>query len=489
MILFDDLQDFGGRIYFYDLDSAPVTGNEPVLLSVGTSETFASNATSVAFTGTNLGADETERTLYLVQGAEEVEQTQGVGDDTSGIFDVVGFGLGGTLKYGVSTSLKVVTSEGDYSLPVTVNPPSGYAYVDLASVHGVEDERITAIPDLEPGDQLEYETVGGKVEVHDDATFTVADETVTEFDVRAFDGEWGEWAVQRVLIPADLAVGGSQHGHYANAVSLTQASTLLASGAVHGHAADGVSLIQAGALAVHGTAHGHYVSGVTLPQAAALTVGGSAHAQATGAVALIENSVLSVEGSVHAHSVGGVALTQSYLLQVAEAAHVHVSQAIGLSQSTLVAVSDVVHAHAADSPSVSAADFLSVAGSGHGQASDSPELVQASILTIGGAVHSLVSAEVKVGPATLLQVADVIHAQTAEGVELSHGLLLGVATAVHLHAAEAIDLAQATTVVVSGSLHAHIAQQINLMMPGGPVIPPSRTIVVLAQSRVIVIQP
>jgi hypothetical protein len=94
----------------------------------------------------------------------------------------------------------VVTSEGEDELSVTISPPSGYAYVDLASIHGVEAERITAIPDLEIGDQLEYETVGGKVEILDDATFTVDDETVTEFDVRAFDTAWGAAGTQEIVI-------------------------------------------------------------------------------------------------------------------------------------------------------------------------------------------------------------------------------------------------------------------------------------------------
>lgn len=175
----------------------------PTITDVDSDEAFTSNATGVTFAGTALGADETERSVYLVQGAVEVEQDQGAGDDTSGTFDVVGFGLGGELKYGVTTALKVVTADGEDEMAVTINPPSGYAYVNLASIHAEEDERITAVPDLEIGDQLEYETVGGKVEILDDATFIVDDEAVTDFDVRAFDGEWGEAANQTIEFPEE----------------------------------------------------------------------------------------------------------------------------------------------------------------------------------------------------------------------------------------------------------------------------------------------
>lgn len=192
----EDLLTFRDITSYTEYGAAP-----PTVTDVDGDESFASSATDIAFSGTEMGADETERDAYLCQGAVEVLQTQNAGDDTSGeIASVTGFGLGGLLKYGVATTLKVVTGAGEDEISITITPPSGYAYVDLTSIHPVEEERLTAVPDLEIGDQIEYETVGGKVEVLADATFTVDDETVTEFDVRAFDTEWGAVGTQEVVI-------------------------------------------------------------------------------------------------------------------------------------------------------------------------------------------------------------------------------------------------------------------------------------------------
>jgi hypothetical protein len=162
-----------------------------------------------------LGATEADRDFDLIQGATEVLQSQGEGDDTGGSFDVVGFELGGLLSY-AATSARVTTADGNDSVSVTISPPAGRDYVDIGTPDPVAANRITAIPDIESGDQLEWGNIQGTgtVVVNDDATFD-ADEGVTAFDVRAQDGTgWGDWATQTVdsggLVTVPDVVGESQ---------------------------------------------------------------------------------------------------------------------------------------------------------------------------------------------------------------------------------------------------------------------------------------
>jgi hypothetical protein len=151
-------------------------GSPPSVTDVDSDEAFASNATGVTITGTDLGATTGDRTVELVQGATEVAQTQTAGGATSGAFTVVGWGAGGLLSYGVSTDLKVTTSEGDDSLAVTVNPPSGFAYLDIVTPDTEADYRIEGDPvDIEADDQIEYATTtnsGSTVEIDDAGVVT-----------------------------------------------------------------------------------------------------------------------------------------------------------------------------------------------------------------------------------------------------------------------------------------------------------------------------
>jgi hypothetical protein len=162
--------------YFRVIGTAAASESPPVITDVDSDEAFASNATGVTITGTDLGATTDDRTVELVQGATEVAQTQTAGDATSGAFTVVGWSAGGLLSYGVSTDLKVTTSEGDDSLAVTVNPPSGFAYVDIVTPDTEADYRIEGDPvDIEADDQIEYATTtssGSTVEIDDAGVVT-----------------------------------------------------------------------------------------------------------------------------------------------------------------------------------------------------------------------------------------------------------------------------------------------------------------------------
>lgn len=180
----------------------PNTAAPPTVTDVDTDEILTADQTAVAVTGTDMGADETARTFDLVQGAVEVEQTQAEGSATSGAFDVTGFELGGLLSYGVATDFRVTTADGSDTLSVTINPPSGYDYVDLTSIETEVEFRIEGTPvDIEIGDQIEFDTQGGKFSISASGIPSVTDETVTESTFRIQDGTgWGAVGTVQILI-------------------------------------------------------------------------------------------------------------------------------------------------------------------------------------------------------------------------------------------------------------------------------------------------
>lgn len=184
----------------------------PDLTSVNGGTSFASNATGITFTGTNLGATTGDRTVSLVQGATVVTQTQTAGDATSGAFDVVGFGLGGLLRYGVATVLRVDDGAQTDEIAVTINPPAGYAYVDIGSIN---PEGIETSPPLEVGWQLRYNNQGGLLTILPDSTPSVLDESVVSTGVSVQDGSGWSPEVTVNFSPEDNTwVPGSSSNAY-----------------------------------------------------------------------------------------------------------------------------------------------------------------------------------------------------------------------------------------------------------------------------------
>lgn len=114
---------------------------------------------------------------------------------------IVRTGALGTLKYGVPLDL-VVTAGTVMTVPnQSISPPATKNFVDLSTLT-TSGQRITATPDLAPGDQLEWSNVVGgtiaDVTVFDDGSFSSAP-AVTAFDVRVNDGTgWGTIATQDV---------------------------------------------------------------------------------------------------------------------------------------------------------------------------------------------------------------------------------------------------------------------------------------------------
>lgn len=163
-----------------------------------------------------------------VQGTGSVKQEQGANIETLSIVSWADTSITHTppdiestnLKYGEST-LRVTADNGDDDILLfDTNPEGDNDYVDLTSLADPED-RLTAIPDLEIGDQVRYETVlsqGGSptiytVVVNDDASFSIDGDTPDgdyTFEVRAWDVNdetWGATADQNVTI-GEASEGG-----------------------------------------------------------------------------------------------------------------------------------------------------------------------------------------------------------------------------------------------------------------------------------------
>ena len=109
----------------------------------------------------------------------------------------------GTAKYG-SQNIVVRDNGGTDSsgYGVTLTPPTGFAYVDLASVNSTAAWRIVTVPDLAIGDQISYPTAGGLV-VANDATFFWTYGSLRSFDSEVWTSADGWGAVfTQYLAPA-----------------------------------------------------------------------------------------------------------------------------------------------------------------------------------------------------------------------------------------------------------------------------------------------
>lgn len=185
----------------------PNTAAPPTVTDVDTDEILTADQTAVAVTGTDMGANAGARTFDLVQGAVEVEQSQGSGNATGGAFDVTGFGTGGLLAYGVATDFRVTTGAGSDTLAVTINPPADHAYVDLTYVDSDASYRIEGTPtDIEAGDQIEYDTQGGVFSIDENGVPATTDESVLSSTFRIQDGTgWGAAGTVTILLPIVLS--------------------------------------------------------------------------------------------------------------------------------------------------------------------------------------------------------------------------------------------------------------------------------------------
>lgn len=192
------------------------TSAEFAITDVDTDETLEVGQTGITVTGTNMGTTNANRTFSVIQGAVEVDQTEtGTGTDTSATLSLV-FETGTTdLKHGSATLRCTKDDLTTADIAITINPTTGLIYVDLTSIYTDPAYRITAIPDLEIGDQIHARAVGGGsaptgLTINADATFQFADgSTPTDFDVRAWDintQEWGAWATQSFALAVQVGL-------------------------------------------------------------------------------------------------------------------------------------------------------------------------------------------------------------------------------------------------------------------------------------------
>lgn len=177
------------------LNIAPATGGSTPTIS-STSDDTPTDGSTLTLTVTN--AEASQGTGGVT--ANGVGWTETSWSDTSVQVTVA---LGDN-KYGVNVPLVLTNNSGQSSSAynVQIQPASGKSYVNLSGTLATEGDRITAVPDLASGDQLEISNVVGgtisDVTVNADASFSVT-AGVTAFDVRVNDGTgWGTVATQTV---------------------------------------------------------------------------------------------------------------------------------------------------------------------------------------------------------------------------------------------------------------------------------------------------
>lgn len=108
----------------------------------------------------------------------------------------------GTNKYGAALNVVVTDNTAASSSPYALTgllPQTGWDYVDVVTPSTTAANRITASPDIATGDQIAWDTVGGRVQVYNDCTFSaVAGTSSFEAEVWTTGSGWGASATQWV---------------------------------------------------------------------------------------------------------------------------------------------------------------------------------------------------------------------------------------------------------------------------------------------------
>jgi len=174
------------------LDTFKEASGGPTPSVTSTSSATPSNGASLTITGTDFGASQGNGSVTI----GGVVQTVISWADTS----ITVYVARGANKYGTSVDVVVtdnaLASSSPYAL-TSLQPQSGWSFVDLSTPNTTAVNRIRTTPDLVSGDQIAYDNVGGQVTVANDATFSAGT------SVRAFDFEvwsspegWGYGATQ-----------------------------------------------------------------------------------------------------------------------------------------------------------------------------------------------------------------------------------------------------------------------------------------------------
>lgn len=194
-------------------DTAAIAGEvdeaqpPPSITDVDEDNTITSTQTNIEIDG----ADFSSAAVEIRQGSVEIAQSIDAQDVDTITFDAV-FDAGGGphLKYGAATLAVINDDDQEDTIAITIDAPSGVSFIDLDEPNTTADNRITAAPDLEEGDQLEISNVvGGDIDdvtVNTDATFE-CEEGVTSFDVRVWDvsdATWSAIATQNIGNSGDI---------------------------------------------------------------------------------------------------------------------------------------------------------------------------------------------------------------------------------------------------------------------------------------------
>lgn len=186
----------------------------PTIIDVNETDEVVSGSSGNEIDGTDFDSASVE----IEQADGPISQTVTSQDaDTIVFTNVFDTGGGPHLKYGSATLRVINTDTQEDTLVIDLITPADTDFVDLVAPLADSGDRITAIPDLEGGDQLEWgSVVGGTITdviVFPNASIAV-DPAVTQFQVRAWDvndATWGEWVVQNVGTPSVASgyVGGT----------------------------------------------------------------------------------------------------------------------------------------------------------------------------------------------------------------------------------------------------------------------------------------
>ena len=199
---------YSGLIGFA-IPAGAVGEDDPTITDVDTDEVVLDGQTSVAVTGTDMGAANADRAFTLRQGSTSVPQTEtGTGTATAATLTIGIEQSGADIKFG-SATLRVTRTDDDAygEIAITVNPPTGQLYVDIGTPDTTAANRITAVADIASGDQLQARGEGGGavptgLQLNANATFEFsAGNTPAAFDVRVWDASdatWGAWATQGI---------------------------------------------------------------------------------------------------------------------------------------------------------------------------------------------------------------------------------------------------------------------------------------------------
>jgi hypothetical protein len=193
-------------------------GTSPSVSS--TSTATPANGSALTLTGTNFGATQGAGSVTI----GGISQTVTSWADTSIVVTVAR----GTNKYGVAVNVVVTDNALVPSAPyalTSIQPQSGWAFVNLTTPDPVISRRLQTSPDLDSGDQIAYDTKSGGVTVAADATFTAAN-TVTRFQFEAWTpaGGWGAQGEQ-IIYPQWFAPASADS--YELAAKVAQFQSLL----------------------------------------------------------------------------------------------------------------------------------------------------------------------------------------------------------------------------------------------------------------------